>query len=84
MDTPLTREQLANRHFLEMRCRVLDLAAALDRLDRAEGASLAGDARFMKLRRGIETLLQDVPDRADRVQQIFSRTYDPAWRNGQR
>lgn len=80
MTVPLTREQLANRQFLEMRCKVLDLAAAFDRLDRANGLSVLEESRFANLRRAIETLLESDSARAERVQMIFSRPYHADWR----
>jgi hypothetical protein len=72
-------QQLLDREFLTMRARILDLAAALDRLDRAEGAA-GSDRRWELLQRGIEELLAAHPNRAERVQQLFSRPYDPQWR----
>jgi hypothetical protein len=67
-----------NREFLELRAKVLELAASLDRLDRASG-DVADDPRLAKLHRGIEILLSADPDRAERVQLLFSRAYDDDW-----
>jgi hypothetical protein len=77
----MTHEQVLNRYFLEMRCKVLEVAASLDRLDRSEanGAG-SGDPRIDKLKQAFRVLLDDRPDRAERVQMIFSRDYDPNWR----
>ncbi len=44
-----------DREFLEIRARVLELAAALDRLDRAGGPP-AGDPRWGAIRQGVEVL----------------------------
>ncbi len=77
-DVPMTREELTERHFLEMRCRVLDLAAAMDRLDRA-GAPDDADTRLAQLRRAIDILSENDAGRAERVQLAFSREYDPDW-----
>lgn len=63
--------------YLEARSKILDLAAILDRVDRGGGA--AGDARLDLLRQGIEALLGDGADRAERVQKLFSLEYDPNW-----
>jgi hypothetical protein len=71
-----------DRHYLDVRARILDIAATLDRIDRAEpdaGASTP-DPRLVQLRRGLEILLQDQPDRASQVQQLFSLEYDAQWR----
>jgi hypothetical protein len=61
-------KKLPDDAFLEMRWRCLSLAADLDRADRA-GAS---DARLGKLREAITVLLDSMPNRAERVQLIFT------------
>ena len=82
MSVPMTSPQVLNRYFLEMRCKVLEVAASLDRTDRAGGAAGDGsDPRLVQLRRAIRVLLEDRPGRAERVQMIFSRDYDPEWRD---
>lgn len=77
---PMSHSEVTDRYFLEMRCRVLDLAAALDRLDRAQGAA-NGDPRLARLREAITILSSDELGRAERVQLAFSREYDPGWRS---
>ncbi len=71
-----------NREFLEIRSRVLELAAALDRLDRAPERPGAHppDRRLAQLRQAIESLLEPGPGRAETVQRRFSLDYDPEWR----
>lgn len=76
-----TAGQFLDREFLHMRSRVLDLAAALDRIERAaEWPAAAGDPRLAKLKEGIAMLIDDRGDRAKRVQMTFSDPYDTAWR----
>lgn len=70
--------EVLDREFLTMRSRVLDLAASLDRVDRA--GSAADDPRWSKLRSAIEVLLAPTPGRAERVQLLFSLPYDEDWR----
>jgi len=78
--TPLPAARVLDQFFLDARARVLDVAATLDRLDRgADAATAAVDPRVVRLRRAVEVLLDGDPDRAARVQQIFSLDYDPAW-----
>ena len=73
-------DAVLNREFLETRNKVLELAAALDRFDRApEQPGHAPDRRLAQLRRAIEALLQPGPDRAETIQQVFSLEYDPSW-----
>lgn len=78
MSIPLSAEAVLNREFFELRARVLELAASLDRLDRAHG-DVAADPRMEKLKRGIELLLSPDADRAERVQLLFSRPYNEDW-----
>lgn len=61
-----------------MRWRCLSLAADLDRAQRAEVSQ--SDPRLVKLREALGVLLGDNPDRADRVQLIFTdKTPPPAY-----
>jgi hypothetical protein len=60
---------------LEMRWRCLSLAADLDRLDRTHPA--ASDPRLLQLRQAISVLLESAPNRAQRVQMIFSDQISP-------
>lgn len=72
-------KQILDREFLELRSKLLDLAASLDRLDRAEG-SVAGDDRMQLLAAGIDIIASDSPDRAHQIQHLFSRDFDPQWK----
>lgn len=75
----MTAPQILDREFLEIRARVLELAACLDRLDRAEG-NVGGDPRISLLREAIDRLQSDAANRAEQVQLIFSRGYEENWR----
>lgn len=66
------------REFLLMRCKVLEIASALDRIDRGEG-DVGVDPRMLKLRDALRTLLTDSPNRAEQIQLIFSDEFDPTW-----
>jgi len=79
MPNGLNAPDVLNREFLEIRARILDLAAMLDRLDRAPG-DVASDRRLGLISQGIEALQQSEPKRAETVQMIFSLAYDPQWR----
>ncbi len=74
----LSAPEVLNRDFLEIRCKILDLAAAFDRLQRADG-SIADDPRLARLREALATVLERTDDRAEQVQMIFSRDYDDNW-----
>ena len=75
MDAQATLDQ----DFLFLRAKILEAAAVLDRIDRAEGM-VDGDARVGKLGQALEVLHDGRTDRAEQVQLIMSREYDPAWR----
>ncbi|MBS0208165.1 MAG: hypothetical protein JSS27_04350 [Planctomycetes bacterium] len=79
MAAATSKTDLLNREFLEIRAKILELAAALDRLDRAAGA-LPGDERMPRIARGLAELQAREPMRAERVQQIFSLGFDAEWR----
>ena len=79
MPLPLTAAEVLNREFLEIRCKILELAASFDRLERAEGA-VSGDPRLARLHEALAIVADSQPDRAEHIQLIFSRSYDEAWR----
>lgn len=76
----LTATEILDREFLEIRSRLLDLAAAFDRLACANG-EISSDSRFIKLHEALKILDADQPDRAERMQLLFSRDYDPHWKD---
>jgi hypothetical protein len=80
MMPPLPAAQALDRYFLEARSKLLDLAAILDRVERGQGAAaVAKDPRLGKIREAVEVLQDKGGGRAERIQQIFSLEYDPAW-----
>ena len=78
MSTSLPAATVLDREFLAVRARLIDLAAALDRIDRAEG-SVEGDQRLARIRRSLEVLAGDATDRAQQVQIVFSLPYNENW-----
>ena len=76
--TPLLAATALDQFFLDARSRILDVAATFDRLDRGEGSS-AADPRVERLRKAVLILLEQSGGRVERIQQIFSLEYDPAW-----
>jgi hypothetical protein len=81
MPIPLDAPEVLNREFPEIRARLLQLAAALDRMDRATGSPEA-DGRRQKVREALQILLESGPDRAERMQLLFSLPYDADWKKG--
>jgi hypothetical protein len=77
---PLPADKALDNYFLEVRCKLLDLAAALDRIGRGRDASrVDDDLRLEKIRRALLVLHDRSGGRAERIQQIFSLDYDPNW-----
>jgi hypothetical protein len=74
----LSAPEVLNREFLEIRCKILELAAAFDRLQRADG-SVDDDPRLARLQEALSVVLDQSSDRAEQVQMIFSRAYDDDW-----
>lgn len=67
--------------FLVIRSKILDLAAALDRLDRAtDRDQIEADPRLEQCRLAIETLLKSASSRTEAVQLLFSDPYQDDWR----
>ena len=71
--------EILEREFLELRAGLLQTAAQLDRLDRAQG-SVADDPRIRGVLQAIEVLSKPGPGRAEQVQLIFSRPYEEEWK----
>jgi hypothetical protein len=81
---PLPAKTALDAFFLEARCKLLDVAAILDRIDRGEGVeAIDKDPRLHRIRLALEAILDPDPGRAERVQQIFSLEYDPRWEKPQ-
>lgn len=78
MSKTLEAPEILNRVFLETRSRLLEVAASLDRLDRADG-SVAKDPRMARIRQALQLLEGDQPDKAEQLQMIFSLPYDDQW-----
>ena len=78
---PLPASKALENYFLEARCKLLDVAAILDRINRGQDAGdiLAGDPRLERIRKAIEVLHDQSGGRAERIQQIFSLEYDSGW-----
>ncbi len=79
--TPLPAPRALEQYFFDARCRLLDVAAMLDRIGRGGGAdSVTPDPRLEKIRTALHVLLDDDANRAERIQKIFSLDYDPNWK----
>jgi hypothetical protein len=68
---PLSKRAVVDRYFLEHRAKVIDIAAFLDRVDRAQGEG-ADDFRRAALEACCRILVDGQPDRAQRVLELLS------------
>ncbi len=68
--SPLTQAEIVDAYFLEHRAKVLDVAAMLDRLDRATPDE--DDFRIQALRDAIACLIDGEGDRVRRIQMRLS------------
>ena len=75
----MNSKQILEREFLEIRAKILQIAASLDRMERADG-NVDGDSKMELLREGLAVLNSDSPGRAEKVQMLFSRAFDETWK----
>ncbi len=69
---PLDRKTLIDLGFIDARAKVLDIAAFLDRLDRASGANAPTDFRVDAIRSALEIARDNSPARAERILKCWS------------
>ena len=71
--SPRTAEELLDIYFLDMRSALLETAAALDRIERAEnGSGIFRDPRIRKLTEACEILKNGKENRAEQFLVLFS------------
>ena len=73
-NAPISQE-VVDRYFLEHRAKLIDIAAFLDRVDRADGTCAAeSDYRIAALFKALDVLSDGRANRAGRILAIFSDT----------
>ena len=65
----MTRQQVLDLYFMDARSKLIDLAAFLDRVERAEGAD---DFRMTSLRTALQELTSGQKEKAKQVLLAFS------------
>jgi hypothetical protein len=65
-------KELLDEYFVENRNRLLEVAAFLDRLDRADPAHAVADFRGAALREAIATLAGPSPNHVEQIQMLLS------------
>ncbi|MGA1223599.1 MAG: hypothetical protein ACO31E_03415 [Phycisphaerales bacterium] len=71
MPPPLPKRAVVDRYFLEHRAKVIDVAAFLDRIDRAAGDG-GDDFRRTALEACCRILVDGQPERARRILELLS------------
>lgn len=64
-----TKQQILDLHFMDARCKLIDLAAFLDRVERHEGEA---DFRFEAFKKALPILLSTQPGRAKAILDFLS------------
>jgi hypothetical protein len=70
--SPQTARQMLDEYFIEHRTQILDIAAFLDRLDRARDLDAEDDFRLSSLRSAVKTLGASGPSRVVAIQLLLS------------
>jgi len=78
MTTQLTPEEVLDFHYLEVRCKLLEIAAILDRYQRAGGGdpTQSNDLKWERCIKALSLLSESsaTPDRAETIALLFSDT----------
>jgi hypothetical protein len=69
---PLTQQQLIDAYFMEVRAKLLDVAAFLDRMDLLVDRNAEDDFKMLAMRRALQALCSRTPGRVYDIQMIFS------------
>ena len=64
---------------MTLRAQLLDVAAVLDRLERASDGESLEELIQLPLQAIQELLVPGNADRVGRILRLYSRTYDPSW-----
>ncbi len=69
---PLSQQQLIDEYFMEVRAKILDVAAFLDRMDRSVERNAEEDFRMVAMRQALQALCAGSPGHVYDIQMIFS------------
>ena len=76
VNCPLSQRQLIEEYFIEHRTKILDIAAFLDRFERASARDAEHDFRMTAFRRALAALLDGTG--ANRVREVQMLLSDPS------
>jgi hypothetical protein len=69
---PLDAHKAVDLYFMEHRAKLLDIAAFLDRLERANGDAASNDVRIRALQQAVPLLIDGKGQRVRRILELFS------------
>lgn len=73
---PLPRQKVIDAYFIEHRAKLLDIAAFLDRIERAQAQKPGEDFRMTAFKDAIAILTDGQPERARRILELLSDPTD--------
>lgn len=76
---PRSAREVLDQEFLQIRAKILEVAAFFDRLSEADASDVDQD-QLKLLEHGCQLLCDGDVDKAARVQMLFSREYESDWR----
>lgn len=80
MSSVQTASEIFDQCFLEIRAKLLEVAASLDRVERADSdGSVGNDMRRRQIQQGLDILARPGTNRAEQIQMVFSDRYEPEW-----
>jgi hypothetical protein len=80
MSTCPPAADVLDREFLDLRAQLLQLAASLDRVQRAAGSADLRDPRLKQIQQALDILGSGQAGRAEKIQLTFSLPYQDDWR----
>ena len=70
---PMNARQVLDTYFMETRAKLIEIAANLDRFDRAPNlAEVRGDPRLIFIAEALKILESAQPNRAELIQRLYS------------
>ena len=73
LGSPKSARELLDMYFLDMRCALLETAAAMDRIERAEGGeAIHKDIRLRNIKDALEIIKNGKDNRAEQFLRLFS------------
>jgi hypothetical protein len=80
MSSPLTADEILDQCFLEVRAKILEISATLDRIDRCDvDSSVSSDPRRQNIRKALTIANSDDFNRAEQIQMLLSDAYEENW-----